>query len=459
MRLSGGTPNSQAERTVNTNLTGCTASYLTFYAKASGLEVGDYCYYKLNTGTQNITLLEITTPNDDNTYRYYSFEICQYNITGSPKIILNDTGINLDDRCFIDDVKFNIAGIINTTQYQRIMGSGEVHVSNATNITAIVTAINNTAIAQSVWNYSIRTLTDYNQSAILGFLTDINGTLHYLNSSEYQHYLAISGNLSSVQATLIEINTTINAINSSVANISLNLTPVEDLITSVNQSIWSKLILIQGDLQDLNNSISGVANLVSSVNSSLANQLNSITTQITGVSNLITNVNTSIWSKLLLIQDDLVSINQTVISVNTSQTDLTLSVNQSIQNEIQNLMNQLAIDLANITNLTLNLSMDVGQVSESTWTLFFKRGTPPLAPSTTYFCLDNYTLIKRINYTFIENNNTLYFDKDEQELCPYGCDMNNNACNMHPAWRWGIVIAISIAALVGIYFILRRFKT
>jgi hypothetical protein len=176
MRLNGGATNAQAERTVNTNLTGCTNGYLIFYARASGLEVGESCYYKLNTGTQNITLLAIANPNDDNTYRYYSFEICQYNLTGSPKIILNDTGINTDDICYIDDVQFDIVGTVNATQYQRIMGSGEVHVSTAINVSGInVTAtVNNTAIAGEVWSYFNRTLTDYNQTLLWNYLNNIN---------------------------------------------------------------------------------------------------------------------------------------------------------------------------------------------------------------------------------------------------------------------------------------------
>lgn len=336
MRLNGGATKAHAERTINANLTGCQTSYLTFYAKASGLEVGDYCYYKIYNGTQNITLLEIINPNDDNIYRYYSFEICQYNITGSPKIIINDTGLQADDRCFIDVVNFDISGIINTTQYQKIMGSGEVHVSNIT-----ANLANQTGLIQGIWNYTSRTLTDYNQSGLFSYLMGINS---------------------------------------------------------------------------------------------------------------------SIMNKLYGIQDDLLSINQTVISANESTQQLILSVNQSLNNEIQTLINQLAIDLANLTNITMNISIDVQQAAYAVWELFFVRGTPPLAPSTTYICSlnDTHILYKIISYNYTGGIAQGEYTKTEDVYCDYGCDTVNNNCALSPFWRYAIIIAFTAVIIIVLFLLFRR---
>lgn len=58
---------------------------------------------------------------------------------------------------------------------------------------------------------------------------------------------------------------------------------------------------------------------------------------------------------------------------------------------------------------------------ESTWEEFWKRGTPPLLPSTQYYCKNNVTLVKNITYTYCEDHKCTDYSKVEDIKCTYGC--------------------------------------
>jgi len=153
------------------NISNCTTGYLTFWAKATSLEAGDDCRYYYKNDTDAIELLTLSNGDDDNIYRYYSYEICQYNYGEDSGIrFFADVGSN--DGCYIDDIEFSIADEYNETIYERVRGSGEVHVNDwFSNISVNATAeVNETAISENVWSYFNRTLTQ-------NVTVDINYTL------------------------------------------------------------------------------------------------------------------------------------------------------------------------------------------------------------------------------------------------------------------------------------------
>lgn len=144
-----------AEREVNT--TSCTEGYLSFWAKSRLLESGDDCNYYYNDGTTDNLLLTLTDGQDDDVYRYYSYEVCDTYGTASNAGIRFQSDTGSSDYCYIDDIEFSLINEYNETQYQFIRGSGEIHINDwFNNYTGL--------ISDAVWNYNSRTLTDYNQS-------------------------------------------------------------------------------------------------------------------------------------------------------------------------------------------------------------------------------------------------------------------------------------------------------
>jgi len=282
---------------------------------------------------------------------------------------------------------------------QDLKGSGELHISDfESNITKNIGNLANLT-ALEVWIYYNRTLTDYNQSGIFARLNQIDQLIRDVNQS-------IWGKLFSIQDDLGSINNSINL---------------------MNYTVMTKLFSIQDDLQDIFDEVVAVYNLIQSVNTSIQNKLYNIQTDIYNLGTLINQTNSSIMNKLYLIQDDL-----------------------------DYLQGNLSDQLLNITNISIQIIGNLSEVSYDTWALFFKRGTPPLAPSTDYFCSNNFTLIKRINYTFVENGKTDYFVKDEEISCEFGCINGTidgqSYCSPHPAITW---IALIIIILAIIYIVWR----
>jgi len=106
--------------------------YITFWAKSAGLEAGDECHYRYYNGTSYRDILNYTNGQDDNLYRYYSIEFCQaFGISTQSEFRLNITRADdATDNCFVDDINIYFVDHYNQSEYQRIMGSGEMHVSS-----------------------------------------------------------------------------------------------------------------------------------------------------------------------------------------------------------------------------------------------------------------------------------------------------------------------------------------
>jgi hypothetical protein len=104
-------------------------------------------------------------------------------------------------------------------------------------------------------------------------------------------------------------------------------------------------------------------------------------------------------------------------------------------------------------------------VANDVWQLFFQRGTPPLAPSTDYYCspLDSNVLIKNITYNYQGSNPIAgYFSKEESVLCSYGCVnrtifSEHAACDIDPTSKYGLAIVIIVVLCIVFYLFYRFF--
>jgi len=118
---------STAERTFD-NINSCDNGYLNFYLKGKSFGGSSSCTVQYYDGASYNNILSIVDGDDDDTYKFYSFEVCNtygFTSTSGMKVTHTDSG-----KCYIDDIEFSSIADFNTTEYQFVRGSGEVHVSN-----------------------------------------------------------------------------------------------------------------------------------------------------------------------------------------------------------------------------------------------------------------------------------------------------------------------------------------
>jgi hypothetical protein len=79
---------------------------VSFYATASSLENGDYCYYYYNDGSSDHLLLTLTNGDDDGIHDYYEFDVTGYGLdagAGIKMVGASSTG----DYCYIDSISIS----------------------------------------------------------------------------------------------------------------------------------------------------------------------------------------------------------------------------------------------------------------------------------------------------------------------------------------------------------------
>jgi hypothetical protein len=92
----------------------------------------------------------------------------------------------------------------------------------------------------------------------------------------------------------------------------------------------------------------------------------------------------------------------------------------------------------------------IEDISSSVWKKFLVYGTPPLMPSTSYQCLDNQTLIKKIPRTVCFDKKCENITIEEEIKCQYGCNFETNECNP-PTWQ---PFAYIMGGLIAIMFLI-----
>jgi len=88
--------------------TGCFQGNISFWAKANSLEAGDDCRYYYYNGSSYTEILTLSNGDDDNTYRFYSFEVCDtYGTSTNSRFRINADVSRYTDDCWTDDIIFN----------------------------------------------------------------------------------------------------------------------------------------------------------------------------------------------------------------------------------------------------------------------------------------------------------------------------------------------------------------
>jgi hypothetical protein len=116
----------------------CTEGYLSFYYwMQSGADANDNAYVYYFNGTDYNLLLTIGNTYSDQTWRYFSTEICtSYGKSTNSSIKILTSATN-DRNFYFDDVKIYNVTAIDYGVYQTVRGSGEMHVSSGFNTTLL----------------------------------------------------------------------------------------------------------------------------------------------------------------------------------------------------------------------------------------------------------------------------------------------------------------------------------
>lgn len=217
----------------NFTLDQCDIGYLTFYAKAEDFgNIKEYCTWSYFNGSTYIPLLNITDGfHDDETYRYYSYDICQYNFTGNQSFIMEKSEDGKD--CWTDNIDIQIQNYFNESTYERIRGSGEIHVNDWFN--------NYTQhIANEVWTWENRTLTDFNFTVnatvdLGGISAEIDNLLKSMENANSSLHSSIEGLNLSIQLSIDGLESDLLSVNNTLLSVNQTL---YDYISLVPEMVW-----------------------------------------------------------------------------------------------------------------------------------------------------------------------------------------------------------------------------
>lgn len=373
-------------------------------------------------------------------------------------------------------------GGLNISQIVQYRGSGEVHVTEAftgnISLGNVSVIVNSSAIANEIWNYSSRTLTDYNTTELYIELQDIKNILSAMNLTLNQIIdLAelINSNNTDILNAILEINLSqqqqtilLETINNTLTDFNYTtITKIDDLLflaQQINVTIINNSLILNGYMYDINKT---VINNQEKLDQLLLN---------------LQSVNLSIHDQLNLMQLDIIEIenNLTSIASFVVRINLTTEQNQQLLNQIISTLNgNFTLILDNLTNITINdtqlikdlLMADVFEFSiQDAGTTYgtglgkqddgltitaasIFGGVAYAAPNDVLsLCLDNQTLQHSIATIRCVEGDCVTIQKNSTIICQYGCNPESipNECNPAPFQSNMYLVIFFIIVLVGI---------
>lgn len=354
------------------------------------------------------------------------------NITVIPNITLNTTNytFNLTNYTIaVTNYTVNLTNYtINVTDYQLNLTNytNNITVLNTT-VNVTNTSVNVSEIAESVWGYNNRTLTDYNQTGIINLLTGIQSDLLTVNNTigdvnislsnqittVYNHINDTLDYITSVNNTLLDVNSTLASqltqIQNELGNLSFNDTEILNAIANSNNTILSNLYDIQNNLTVMNGTINNIYSQGAETNqyvkdnfTTVINEFGNVYGNLTSIANKIDAHNTTVMNKLYAMQDEISSVNDTVKSGFTNL-DTNLQNNfTSLNNTITSWATYFDNFLININSSIASLNSAIGNIPASVWNYTTRTLTAD--------GLINYTQITEDVWNYFNRNLTYYPD-------------------------------------------------
>jgi hypothetical protein len=275
----------------------------------------------------------------------------------------------------------NLLGYSNTTLVTMVKGESEVHIYSQNIMNAILNSSNLAAAA--VWNYTNRTLTDYNSSQIYQTLLSLQANQNTMNATVAQ-ILALSSAINLTTQQTLNLAQTINLTTSQILTLaqSINATTTANTATLaqilfLNQQINATTIQIQNFLTAMNLTLGQVL--------ALDTQINITTLQNKG---FLQQINVTTLQNQGLLQ----SINNTVIIQNSTLNQI-LGLSQQINTTTLTTLGY-AIDINGTVYLEkATLSTILGIVTDANQTIYSLKPFITDINQTVHFNAGNISLI------------------------------------------------------------------
>jgi hypothetical protein len=290
-----------------------------------------------------------------------------------------------------------------------------------------------------VWSYNNRTLTNYNQTLMWNYLSEINGTGH--NTFNFMSLFN-----QSVHDSIISVNQSLSG-----------------LITSSKDEIMGKLTDILGNITEVQNELYDQRILLEYVNSSMKDRFDNVDSQLSAIDGkiddletLIYDVNVSVLNKLYLMQDEIASVNNTVLAGNAELMAAIISTNDT-----------LVGFLTNISNITANITLNQENILDTLIALWgdssggkevnmmgFTGLLTGLTNDAQYFCVNNVTLRSITAEVVNVSGKLINVDRTKDVSCVYGCVQNS--CAVPNYAIYAILLGVTVFAYLAYRFYFRH---
>lgn len=308
------------------NASGYESIMVEFYSACRDIDNNEYFYFQI-CDSNNVCYYRMTWGelNCRNFYEHNSFTVSNdtFDMDNNVSIRITTSG-NLENSDFMYFDEFQVWGYnyANDSEYQLVRGSGELHITDYyDNLTVLIGNATKQEIAEYVWNYSNRSLTDYNFSEIIGYLQAINATVYLVNDTVYSisdfQLNELSDNLTEIQLYLQDINSTVNnnynwligLVNLSVSDVwgyqdrnltYFNYTPIYNRLDELNSTVHIKLDQILANLSSVNSTLyQAVVDSNSSIIARMDAHNGTIMTKLYSLQTELSDVNTSLWGAIV----------------------------------------------------------------------------------------------------------------------------------------------------------------
>lgn len=173
---------------------------------------------------------------------------------------------------------------------------------------------------------------------------------------------------------------------------------------------------------------------------------------VPNISHAIEMHNKSIWGKLYNIQGELVDIEDAIIDVNFTMYDHLKRHNKTVMEKLYKIQDEIVVLGQNVTNISLEIVANMTDLPKEVY-LYFDKAEERLIFNHDYCLNDNVTLRKELLIEKCVAGDCWNQTRNEDKVCPYGCDPETNKCKDPPWMRWLIIIGIIVAVIILVMFI------
>lgn len=245
-----------------------------------------------------------------------------------------------------------------------------------------------------------------------------------------------------------EIYELLSLVNYTASQIKEDTNTIKEMIFQLNSTMLEKIDLAIEKLNEiksyLNSSLSGMNDTLEIVKSKIDQMISTLEEIESKGEITIDKLNS-----LIVISNEIYNISNSTLS---NSEGILLEIG-----EIKTILSELNVSIfVNITGSIENVTEGIKALPIDVWKQFLKLGTPPLMPSTEYYCKDNATLVKNLTFEFCENHKCDTYSRVEEIKCDWGCDSATNSCAPNPFFKYLIVILAVAGIMVLIYLLFGR---